>query len=1260
MQDAPISTRGSFWLISATFLLFLSAVLYLYDADRQDSEIIKGIESEIQEDLTTCIKFYQQTPELSPGPDDLCQTSRLLFNEEGKLVKWTREQYLPAQRFLDRLKDISNRPIITLQGRSFYQMRKAYSDSTVIHLLPLHIQYQVKNEFLVPYVFMGRHRKNRQNDKQAEELRGLIVNVGNNEYGAQIQLLDVQGRTLLSIDGMEAMSYRIGIRYTVLLCFILSLISFGTYLRIYTIRFPGRRYWVNIGLFFGILLLRGLLYLLNFPGEYMDARLFSPDVLAFHSLAPSLGEMTLNILTLLVLVFIAYLQFRRTANSLIRKIIGDHLIAWPAMVLTTAISSFLLYWYYGVFMAITKNSLVEIEFSNIFKTDIYSFLILLDVGMLLLACILVMQLLLRLNMHYFRRYRMASWILISQAMILIGLNFYLNIDQWEVGLINTFAMASMLLALYRFPFNSFFKQDLINYIFTILVFSTIVTFCVEKGVSQSNYRKATQIAQSVLGSQAANTVFGFEKATTKMSIDMRQIQFQYRNLVEASDFSDWLVAEYLDPNFKEFDVSLYLYDESYRRLDKSSESEEEPEFGPDYELQILEKGGEKASENVKLYRLPNSENKYLDTYLGSFDLILQPDSGIVTHLVMELQPSSNEARGLYPSLSMDQNVYEDLKRINSLDYAVYRDRVLFVKKGETSFPTILNEEVEEKVLMLNRENGYYEYIEPIENGRTVLVRYPAQSFFEVVTTFSFIFYYYILATLLFIWLPYALIRRLRRHYSPEPVPLRSKIRYGLLIISILPMIVIIGLLYPFVSAHYYEDTEEELVAEADRLASILEKEYLEIKNDPYGRLTLLRDFSNKVENLEQLLLNDINVYDGRGRRIASTQPQISETGIYTDLMPVSALDQLSQGQKSELVLEENIGRLEFLSAYRPIVGSNGKPAGYINIPYLAKQDQLENQVIEFLAYLANIYLLVFLLLNVIAVLVSNTITQPLAVVQQRLSATTLGEINEPIQYNSRDEIGAIVAAYNQMVSKLEASEEKIAANQRELAWRQMARQVAHEIKNPLTPMRLSIQHLRRAHKEKKNKFEEMFPKVMNTLLVQIDSLVTIANSFSEFAKMPEPVKMHVDVSEVLTEVVDLYSQSDEAIWLIDIPNENFISNADRDQLSRCFNNIIKNGLQAIEENGIMHVSMRILHEKARIEIKDNGKGMSEEVQKRIFEPSFSTKTSGMGLGLAIVKKIIENIGGSISFRSEQHVGTTFIIEIPSVKAQEEMSPLEKI
>ncbi|MEZ4685681.1 MAG: histidine kinase dimerization/phospho-acceptor domain-containing protein [Bacteroidia bacterium] len=245
----------------------------------------------------------------------------------------------------------------------------------------------------------------------------------------------------------------------------------------------------------------------------------------------------------------------------------------------------------------------------------------------------------------------------------------------------------------------------------------------------------------------------------------------------------------------------------------------------------------------------------------------------------------------------------------------------------------------------------------------------------------------------------------------------------------------------------------------------------------------------------------------------------------------------------------------------------GRPKGFVQVAFLNKKEALNDQITSLLAYLANIYLLAFLAVGIISVLVSNALTQPLSIIQQRLAATRLGASNEPISsYKSEDEIGAIVEAYNDMVSKLGDSEQALKATQRQLAWRQMARQVAHEIKNPLTPMKLSIQHLMRTWSSKSPNLETMFPKVMKTLLTQIESMVNIADSFSQFAKMPEAKKDHIILQEVIHSVVDLYKDESLGVnWHLDLPEPPFEIFADQDQLSRSLGNIVKNAIQAMEE-----------------------------------------------------------------------------------------------
>jgi len=237
-----------------------------------------------------------------------------------------------------------------------------------------------------------------------------------------------------------------------------------------------------------------------------------------------------------------------------------------------------------------------------------------------------------------------------------------------------------------------------------------------------------------------------------------------------------------------------------------------------------------------------------------------------------------------------------------------------------------------------------------------------------------------------------------------------------------------------------------------------------------------------------------------------------------------------------------------------------------------------------------------------------------------------------------------------MLRKLADSEELLSRSQREMAWQEMARQVAHEIKNPLTPMRLSVQHLVRTwagEKPNNEKLNTLFEKVTCTILVQMESLVNIANSFSQFANMPEPVKSKFALQEVIQEVVDLYANEGDVQLELDMPKEEFYVHSDRDQLSRVFNNLIKNGKQAIEHDaGHVLVKMTVEGNLAKVMIADNGKGVPEEIGERIFEPRFSTKSSGMGLGLAIVKKIVEGAEGRIYFESEVGKGTRFFVELP--------------
>lgn len=1233
--------NSQFWLYAGLLLLFLSIGFYTYDRFRTDEQILELVQATLQEDFFACLKYYESDSLSTLPKPAYCRACELVYDRTDRLVSWTENQYLPSEDEIKRLWGLDEGPLLILDGKIYYQLKQGIGDQFRVVLIPLSISYGIVNEFVNPYHFLGRWASTYEKDAP-------YISVIPGEEAGVIVIRGAEGEPAFSISGLSPYPFRQPVRYAVLGLLVLALVCFAAFIRIYTLRHWEWRYRIDFGLLLAVLALRGLLSWSGIWMNYVSIELFNPTILAFDDqYAPSLGELTINIITLAVLSFILYTYLFRLSQVFYRKLAQRPFFAWVFCVFSLGASLFLLYWFGETFAKITTNSKAAIDFSNIFSTSIYSFLILLDVGILLLSIYLAMFILLRFNVLFGFRLRFHPIFLLVHFLIIVGFAVYLFGDSSYLAALSVLVVIAVVSVIYRRPFTALLSYDLPNHLLLLTAASLLITYNVAIGIEMRNEIDVEQISSRILGEQVSNTIFAFEKVTSAIKTDQEEIRDQMNAIINPTGFRDWLQEKYMIPNFPGYEVALFMYDEKQRRLDRDRSSQ--PAIPPNAEIPLQDRG-ERVRDSMNLYLVPNFNNNFRDLYVGTFSISF--DSADTRTFLLELSPTSLESEGLYPSLSLNTSVYDEVKLVNSFDHAIYRNGTLYRKRGNSSFPIHW---AWDSVKSSRIVGNYKEFVEPLETreNRLVVIRYERQSVFNMLTTFSFIFYYYVLAALLLLALPVYLFRIMRENRTGYSIPLRAKIRLGLLSISILPMFVIIVIISPFIRQRYYDQASQELKEKAARITNALGPDYLVMQRDALGQIALEREFRDRLNSLKILGDSDVNIYDGSGSKIYSTQGMIFESGLRSDLMNAEAYQTLRSGEVSEVSIEERIGSLPYYSAYKPIVGGAGEPEGYINVPFLAQRDVLESEIQDFLAFLANIYLLVFLLLNVVAVLLSNTITRPLAIIQQRLAATGIGGENKPIDYVSDDEIGAIVTAYNQMVEKLGESEQKLSQTQRELAWRQMARQVAHEIKNPLTPMKLSIQHLTRAWDDKSNKLQQLFPRVMQTLLVQIESLVRIANSFSEFARMPETVKTRVAVNAVLVEVVDLYAQHENAMWLIDVPEEPFYAFIDRDQLSRTFNNIIKNALQAIEENGIIHVSMKINYEMARIEIRDNGKGMSDEVKEKVFQPSFSTKTSGMGLGLAIVKRAIESSGGKIYFDTKEGAGTAFFIELPFAKEVEQ-------
>ncbi|MDO9614372.1 MAG: HAMP domain-containing sensor histidine kinase, partial [Bacteroidota bacterium] len=322
------------------------------------------------------------------------------------------------------------------------------------------------------------------------------------------------------------------------------------------------------------------------------------------------------------------------------------------------------------------------------------------------------------------------------------------------------------------------------------------------------------------------------------------------------------------------------------------------------------------------------------------------------------------------------------------------------------------------------------------------------------------------------------------------------------------------------------------------------------------------------------------------------------------------------------------------------------------LPYFTREDELKQGISTFVVAFINLYLILFLASVIVAVILSNKITLPLSLIREKLKGIQLGKKNEQINYEAGDEIGALVKEYNRKVDELAESAELLAKSERELAWREMAKQVAHEIKNPLTPMKLNIQYLQRAKAEGREHYDDFFERVTKNLIEQIDTLSGIATEFSNFAQIPKAKNEVFDLLEVLRKVCDLFEPNQNLCFSFELNNlKEVLIFADKEQLSRAFLNLIKNSIQAIpsDQNGEIRIEVEMDELVAHIAISDNGSGINEEALEHLFEPNFTTKTSGMGLGLSIVKNIVNNFGGKVWYETELEKGTTFFIEIPVYK-----------
>ncbi|MES2646278.1 MAG: ATP-binding protein [Bacteroidota bacterium] len=480
--------------------------------------------------------------------------------------------------------------------------------------------------------------------------------------------------------------------------------------------------------------------------------------------------------------------------------------------------------------------------------------------------------------------------------------------------------------------------------------------------------------------------------------------------------------------------------------------------------------------------------------------------------------------------------------------------------------------------------------------------------------------------------------------------LQTKIRLTVIAILMISFIIVAVVTISFFISQFKSENTEKLAKTVQTVSAEI------TRNIPANYDTLSRDAQLTV--LQRLLFSitkgqdiDVNCFDTTGIIIASTQKILFEKGVISPMADPLVWWNLTNGEVHRYISEENIGNLSFSSIYQPLLNKKNEVFLYLQVPFFASQNELNQEISNFLVILINIIAFVFLLSGSLAYWISGNISKSFNLIAEKMDRIRLSEHNERIEWAPKDEIGNLVFQYNKMVDQLEDSAKKMARTERELAWREMAKQVAHEIKNPLTPMKLSLQFLQKAIQEKNSDVNQITERVATNLVSQIDHLSKIATEFSQFANLGNYKPELFNLQFTMRDVIQMYEMQENLSVRWHSLSQPLNIYADKTQINRLLTNLFQNASEAGEQQKITEIVIgeRLIPGAVVVSFADNGHGIPESLKHNIFMPNFTTKSAGTGLGLSICKAIVENAGGTIWFETETGIGTTFYVRLPLAK-----------
>jgi two-component system, NtrC family, nitrogen regulation sensor histidine kinase NtrY len=1093
-----------------------------------------------------------------------------------------------------------------------------YGTRSVIGLLLIKSEYPYQNKYLI---------NSFQKDFDVPEGTQLTINSA--AVGHPVK--DAKGNYLFSLKYNNSVISNSSLSYISFFLNILGLLFFVLFTKKVSVKLRDK-----IGSNAEIIVFSLTLILLRFlsikfliPRGFYEFDLFSPGIYADASSVwlSSLGDLTINTFLFFFIGFNFIKEFK--LNGVLRRLNDYNKTVFSALVFFV----FLMVWdiISSVFIGLIKHSNISFEINNILSLNKYSYIALLIIGLQLLFCFLLADKtvqFLKKNEFKNKQYLFVLAISLVCYALLLVLSQKPHYDYMNI----LFPIVLMVVLLLIRKEENYSLTKIVALVF---LFSFYAQYIVDKYTYEKEIGTQKIVAEKIAAEQDPVAEFLFNDIDNKLQND--SILFSYVNGIykQPAEFDKRLRQIYFSGFWERYDVKISFYDSTCSPLVKSQNFLFDNTL---YYDELISKQSVPTS-NKHLFFLKNAGGKisYLAKIVLCDSLHAQTKPGT---LYVELDAKQNSNEIGFPELLLDKKLSLS-DELTNYSYAKYRNGKLINQSGKFPYN---NTDVDFAV----DSNNFY--VEEKEEFNHLLYRPDANNLIVVskhrqgtegrITTFSYLFTFFSLLLLLLFF-----IHQLVRGTLVKNLSLKNRIQL-LLVSIVLASLILFGGGTVYYIKQQFKDKNKENISE--KTHSVLVDIENKLGNDTALQQSLLEYSTYLLKKSSNIFFTDINLYDTRGNLYASSRSKIFDKGLTSKKMNPEAYLQMHVLGKREFIHDEKIGKLEYLSAYIPFVNNNHQLLGYLNLPYFAKQNELEKEISGFLVALINIYVLLFTLSVVMAVVISNYVTQPLKLIQDKLGKIKLGKHNERIEWHDKDEIGSLVSEYNRMILELSKSAELLARSERELAWREMAKQVAHEIKNPLTPMKLSVQHLQRLKDDNSPDVDQKMKQLTQTLIEQIDSLSSIATEFSNFAKMPKANLEKVDLCHIISTSIALFSESENVTIELICDPANALVLADKEQLMRVFNNLIKNAIQAIPQNkkGKIEINLLQKNDNYLISVKDNGAGISNDITQKIFVPNFTTKTGGMGLGLAMVKNIVESANGKIWFESNVDEGTVFYISLP--------------